>query len=567
MRTIKFLILLVCLVEKIAALNELLDPAFGSSATPGFTATLSLLNPPSNVTSGTAPTALLLDDNKPLVGLTTTYGNALARYTTQGILDTTFNSGGSVPGITQQVLINNGIQGTLPFITSPLLASQLFIILTSNKRYRMMGNVIDRSGTAWLGGIQWLTNGLLDTEFTNTTFANIPGTTLLNAANSQFSNGTRYAISQVQENNSIVGATQITGTVTAGGVALTQSVLANITTSGTFNSTFGNNGTTIVTINSDLLASLSLCFTTTGKFCVLGFDTSQQSFFASRFTAAGILDTTFGTQGYALIPKVQTATIQTAANNTRLTNFIIPLAVSATTDPSLFIVGQQICTNNGTSSTVTELAELTPQGILAQNFVPSDSNVTTSSIPGTGILSLSNATSTFVQSVTPVAASLLGSLPDLVLTGSALINNVPTIFMYKMSSVSGKPITTFGVNGLVILDNIGIAGFLSQQTELTKVIRQDDGKFIVGGSALINGETYAFTLRITAQGGLDSTFNPQTTDRPWLHLTRYQTTITQLIDLVQQLDGKLLLALKLLPISTFGPTLTAQTALARLKVT
>lgn len=555
--------LLVWYMVSLQGFNEVLDTSFGNPATPGFTTALLLSSPNNSILSGTSPFAILLDGDKPLLGLSTNQRNAVARYSNSGFLDKTFNSNGSVPGVTEQILINANASTSFPRITNGLQLPQLFIVTTTTgKRYRSLGSITDFSGTGWTGGIQWLTSGILDTAFTNSAVATIAGTTLMNLPNTPYASGTVMQSSIVRGTDNLFAGTNLPSTGNT-----PQAVVGDMTITGIANSAFGTAGSTgysLITQGSDQLYGINICLTTTNKPCLLGFDGTQQKFFVTRLQSNGALDSFFGNNGTTLLPTTQQKSMQIGTINTRFTNLIIPLTVNPLLDPTLLIVAQQNLITGGNTANVTLLAELTANGRLATAFTPINNSVSAIVTPGIGTFAIPGAASTTVQQVLTVSSGLIGSLPDIILVGIAVSNVVSFPFLYKFSGTTGKPISSFGNNGLVLLNSIGIGNFVTQQSELAAAILQPNGSIVVGGSAFINASAYAFVARVTATGQLDTTFNTKTIERTWLRLIQYPNSFTRMPAMIQQPDGKFLLALQIFSRQTTVPTSIAQTVIARL---
>ena len=150
----------------------------------------------------------------------------IARYNTNGTLDTTFNSGGSIPGSDAQT-----------FDSSP--AFGVDVALQSDGKIVLTGFSLDfRFGLA-----RYNTNGTLDSTFGTGGKVAIPfmqGATTLNSLSSAIG---------LQSNKIIVGGNirTISGTSNFG--------LARYNTNGTLDATFGNGVTTPGTLREDISLS------------------------------------------------------------------------------------------------------------------------------------------------------------------------------------------------------------------------------------------------------------------------------------------------------------------------
>src|SRR5579885_1728416 len=207
--------------------------------------------------------AIQSDGKIVVVGYTFDMGTStavvVARYTTAGLLDTTFNGTGIV---------------TATFGTGSQLNA---IIIQSTGEIVVAGNAIVNGVPNGLI-IRYTSAGALDTSFAGT------GSILAVLG------GVSTAFNDVEidaSGNIIVGGYSNTG---AGNDQL---LLARYTSTGVLDSTFGASGLATLQVGTRTIIN-SLKLDVSGNIVVAGFVlTTEDQFFIARFTSAGILDTSF----------------------------------------------------------------------------------------------------------------------------------------------------------------------------------------------------------------------------------------------------------------------------------
>ena len=230
--------------------------------------------------------ALIIQPNGQLViagvGINTTYHVfALARYNSNGSLDTTgFNSTGPVPG-------------TLTTDITPGFNNGAFgVALQSNNQLVAVGygnNAIN----SFVALARYNSNGSLDTATFNPT-GGIPGTVITNPIAGLA--GQAHAV-VIQPDGKIA----IAGFTHNGFNQLF--AVARYNTNGSLDATFNPTGSVPGIIATDVSpgfssAAQALLLQSDGQLIALGYGTAGTSFFAlTRYSTHGLLDTTFGTQG------------------------------------------------------------------------------------------------------------------------------------------------------------------------------------------------------------------------------------------------------------------------------
>lgn len=279
---------------------------------------------------------------------------ALTRYTSDGILDTTFGTNGIV-----LTGINSGCSGYA-------------LILQSDGKIVVTGSVL-KNNDVWIPLVRYNTNGSLDTSFGTNGVTVIEledcaiGYSLVQQSDGKFViggfaegngfvvrcnndgsldttfNGTGGTSIQVGLSSFIRGiGLQSTGKIVVSGYSNGQCMIARLNTDGTLDTTFGTSGITTNTFSSYNI-SLDLAIDSSDRLLIVGLSASTP--IVARFTASGLLDTSFGVQGLAYI------NCGTLGN----TNAIV-----SQSDGSIFIAG--FIDNNAL------IAKVTNSGTLDTNF-------------------------------------------------------------------------------------------------------------------------------------------------------------------------------------------------------
>lgn len=199
---------------------------------------------------------------------------AIARFNSNGTLDTTFNSSGSQPGVV-----------TLPIGTSSFINS---IAIQSDGKI-VAGGQGEAAGISQFALARFNSDGSLDSSFGNNGI-----TTEALGTSSKI-----FAIA-IQSNGKIVA----TGLGNLSGL----SVIARFNTDGTLDNTFGTAGVLNITssdfANATGTAMFSVAIQSNSKIVVGGFANpgGADTFALVRVTANGVLDNSFGTNGTVFVP-------------------------------------------------------------------------------------------------------------------------------------------------------------------------------------------------------------------------------------------------------------------------
>jgi uncharacterized delta-60 repeat protein len=401
---------------------------------------------------------------------------AVARYTSAGALDTTFNSTG-------EVLTQFGSSADSEANSVAIQADGAIVVAGSSGQ---------PSGTE-CAVARYTSAGALDTTF------GTGGEVLTQFGSSADSEAKSVAI---QANGAIV----VAGDISQGFV--NELALARYTTSGSLDSSFNSTGEVL----SDL-PNLSSAYPNAtsvsiqqpdGKIVVVGYASvltagiGNTDFFVARYNTDGTLDTTFGTGGVVF----------TAFNGSGQ-NDATGVALQANGD--IVVVGYSFQGGIGQEFAV---ARYTSSGALDTTF-------------GTGGEVLTQFGSSTGGFATSVAIQANGAI---VVAGSSGAD-----FAVARYTSSGALDTTFGTGGEVLTP------FGSSITSsATGVGIQSDGAIVVAGYSFLGfGSGYEFALaRYTSAGALDTTFN--STGEV---LTRFNgATYNQAFGMAIQSDGAIVVA-------------------------
>lgn len=234
-----------------------LDTTFNSAGTlPGTNSTP--INNPANYSAGAS--VVIQPDNKIVVGGTVNESGlikfGLARFTSNGVLDATFNSSGSLPGTTSTSVDNPPIPNNV-FVT---------VALQQNGKIVIGGDLYN--GISKFGIARFNVDGSLDTTFN--ALGSLPGTfSFYINSNGQTSSGTSVAI---QRNGQIV-----MGGSLSNGINIDQFAVARLNPNGSLDTTFNPSGSMPGTAStpfnppSTFDPSFSLAIQSDNKIVLVGF--------------------------------------------------------------------------------------------------------------------------------------------------------------------------------------------------------------------------------------------------------------------------------------------------------
>ena len=237
--------------------NGVLDTSFGTA---GLTTT-------AIGTSASINSIALDGQGRIIVGGVATIGGAgkfvVARYTSSGVLDTSF--------------------GTAGLATTTIGdAAMLFSIALDSQGRIIVGGLTVIGGAQNFALARYTSNGVLDTSFGT---AGLTTTAI----------GTSASINSIAIDSQ--GRIVVGGFATIGGA--NKFVLARYTSSGVLDTSFGTAGLATTTIGADAII-FSIAFDSQGRIIGGGLTVigAVQQFALARYTSNGVLDTSFGTSGF-----------------------------------------------------------------------------------------------------------------------------------------------------------------------------------------------------------------------------------------------------------------------------
>lgn len=298
-------------------------------------------------------------------------------------------------------------------------------------------------------------DGILDTTFVGDTQSDIPGTVITPI-------GTSSSINDI--------TLQADGMLVAAGVTHTNSIhsfaLARYTTTGLLDTTFNGTGIVLTSID-DYCACQAVTTDTNGNILVTGFSLNQsiQSLIVARYTPAGQLDATFGTNGI-----VRTTIEKETTGNTILV------------DASGNIVVGGYTVIDGIQSFI--VIRYLTDGTLDTTF-------------GTNGIVITNTPQTEHCVVTKL---LLQSDQKIIAVGHGQVDSTH-IYVLARYTTNGTLDNTFGSNGFTAQS---FANSSDSHAHDARLVSGDT--IIIAGTGYVNFRSQAAVARFTADGILDATF-------------------------------------------------------------
>ena len=264
-------------------------------------------------------------------------------------------------------------------------------------------------------------------------------------------------------------AVQADGKVVAAGYATSATedfAVARYTAAGVLDTTFNTDGKLTITFGTGDERASAIAIQADGKIVVAGtsFIGSTDQFAVARFTTAGALDTTFNGDGKLTIPVL-------SGNNRAY-------AMAIQTDGRILVAG----TADNSANYQTAVVRLTTAGVLDTTF------------SGDGRV-VNQISATAYDEAASIAIQTDGKI---VLGGSAYVAGYD--FAVSRYTTAGALDTTFSTNGWMTT-GVGTADDLSYGIDL-----QVDGKIVVAGDATSANSDFG-VIRVTTAGALDTTFS------------------------------------------------------------
>jgi uncharacterized delta-60 repeat protein len=397
---------------------------------------------------------------------------ALARYTSGGILDTTFGSEGKV--ITD-------FNGKTDLINS--------IVIDANGKIVVGGAKTNSDDTSDFALARYTSNGILDTTFGEKNFImkKISGNLDLTFG----SDGTGKVITDLNGKTDIIKSIAIdaNGKIVVGGYEINSDgsgndfALARYTSGGILDATFGSGGKVITDFNGDHDEINSIAIDVNGNIVVGGYqedvnDYENFDFALARYKPNGILDTTFGSGGKVI------------TNFPPKSSLIYSIAIDSN---GKIVVGGIISIPAFTNNAC--LARYNSNGNLDTTF--GSGGKVQIGFPG-----MFNSLYSIV--IDTNGNIVVGGIQINVSTISDAINNNSNFFLARYTS-GGSVDTTFGLGGTGIVTT----DFVGKPDSINSIAIDLNGNIVVGGYATNSNNTTDFALaRYTSGGNVDTTFGP-----------------------------------------------------------
>jgi uncharacterized delta-60 repeat protein len=484
--------------------NGVLDSTFGSGGIVVTDAGGGL-----GTTYGAA--GLLLQPDGKLIAVGTSANEAafaVLRYTTNGVLDTSFGSGG---------VVYTAIPGALYSYAACAAYERSFFIMNPDK-FVVAGNAHNNGGLSVSAVVRYNLDGSLDSTFGS-------GGIVTNV----FAPGASGSWATAVLDGGTLGTGRritVAGSGYSGGV--TYFGMARFLNGGTLDTTFGGgSGMVALAFGAGHVDQANALILQAGEYVLAGESWSDTNgngnIAAARFTSGGVLDTTFGNAGvvsfdFAGLSYAQAVAIQPdgkiiAVGGTAPASFaLVRYNADGSLDPSFGSLGRvTIAIGLGSSANAMQLQ---PDGRIVTagyyyytNFygnvfgfalVRHNANGSLDTSFGTG----GQVTTSFGPSEDFATGLALQADGKIVAVGNTQVDTINHIFNIAVAryTANGLLDTSFGGTGKLVTQ---VAG---GQSMADAVVVQADGKILVGGYGQVGTATNFALLRFLPGGSLDNSF-------------------------------------------------------------
>jgi uncharacterized delta-60 repeat protein len=316
-------------------------------------------------------------------------------------------------------------------------------------------------------------------------------------------------------------ALQKSGAVVVGGFVGNQLGVARYTSAGVLDAAFGTAGVTLVSVPSTTARtspSRQLAVDPTDRLFVgAQFSPGNQGEWAC-FTAAGVLDTTFGTNGFFSGITGYSGTVTTDGQGRVLfggayqgsTVYRVTSAGVSDTTFGQFMNGYTAIEPAGYDSRAVAVQSTGRIIAVGHNngsagfigAIADDGNIDGTFAGGSGRIDGSNAHAWEAVAVGPV---------DVIFAAGQEAASPKTVVVTKVTK-DGAPDPAFGSAGITT----HVVGDASTDGKATAIAVQKDGKLVIAGSAMHGGRSVMVVLRLLPDGKLDTTFGADQTGIAYL---------------------------------------------------
>ena len=485
--------------------NGVLDSTFGSGGI--------VTNFPGGLGTTYGAAGLLLQPDGKLIAVGTSVNEAafaVLRYTTNGVLDSSFGSGG---------VVYTAIPGALYSYAACAAYERSFFIMNPDK-FVVAGNAHNNGGLSVSAVVRYNLDGSLDSTFGSggiVTNVFAPGA-IGSWATAVLDGGTLGTGRRIT----------VAGSGSSGG-GVTYFGMARFLNGGTLDTTFGGgSGMAALSFGSGHVDQANTLVMQAGEYILAGESYADTNYnnnnvAAARFTSGGLLDTGFGNAGvvsfdFAGQSYAQAAAIQPdgkiiAVGGTAPSSFaLVRYSADGSLDPSFGALGR-VTTVIGLGSSANAM-QLQPDGRIVTagyfyftNFSGTVLGLALARHNADGSLDTSfgtggKITTTFGTSYDFATGLALQADGKIVAVGNTQVDSVNHVFNIAVAryTANGLLDTSFSGTGKLVTQ---VAG---GQSMAGAVVVQTDGKILVGGYGQVGTATNFALLRFLPGGSLDTSF-------------------------------------------------------------
>jgi len=382
---------------------------------------------------------------------------------TEGQLDTSFNPSGSIPGT--QTVTDTSLGATT--------AAALRAVTQSDGKIIQVGYT-EVSGTKKISVARYTRDGILDTSFNAS--ATVPG--VVQTAIGSYSGLVQATGVALQSDGKVV----VVG-VAGNGLTTLNGIIVRYKTDGTLDTTFNASGSQPGVVETsisgfDYASGLSgVVIQSNGRIVICGglWQDATYKIVVMRYTAAGVIDTTFG-GGNGYIIKLESAWSAAIASSLRLqSDQKIVLSGYATIGGVKNFLVARFATNGDYDTTFNSVGYVT-----------------------TDIGSGSDSVGTDLR---------IQSDGKIVIGGYATVSGTMQFALARYTTVGALDTGSFNASAGYITTNVTTSGSGSHTSKAWGVDLQADGKAVLGGYSTLSSTNYFAVARYTTAGALDTTFN------------------------------------------------------------
>ena len=376
-------------------------------------------------------------------------------------------------------------------------------------------------------------NGILDTTYGTAGFASVT---------SGFTSGAAYS-----------AALQSDGKLVCAGFGYVSSatnfVVCRLNSDGSLDTSFNSTGVLIFTTGGTSNRFLNdVQILSDGSILVTGrvYNSPADDFFVAKITSAGALDTSFGSSG---VKSVSTSSSHDVAHRSVIdsSGYIVTsgianqdwavtrLSSSGSLDTTFGSSGiSAIDPGTGANTGDGVYCGIQSTGkIIVAGYRNSSSSIYVTRLTTAGAVDTSFGTSGYTAVTTAGGATITGDmivLPDdtIFICGTSIVSSVYSFFVCRLTASGGLD-TTFNSTGKNTIT-------LAETSRLYSAAKQTSGKIIVAGYSTVSGDDGFALTRINTDGTEDTSFGPDTTVNFSIDATTADATCTAVFSVAPTLS-------------------------------